>query len=145
MHWPIQLTIDTIFGADDLLESVVGLSADLQSFCEGGCSGRQEHEFLESKFVSSMRPSVDDVEGRGRKDERGLDTSKVGEVLVERNSLFSSSRLGYGDRDTKNSVCAEFSLVRSSIKLNEEIIDVLLLRHFETGLDECRGNDIVHV
>jgi hypothetical protein len=124
---------------------MVSFRTDFHSLCEGSCSGRQDHEFLESKFVSSMRSTVDDVEGGAREDVRGLNTRKLGEVLVKRDFLFSGTRFSYGNRDTKNGVRAKISFVRGSVKLNEEIINVFLFRNFEVGIDERRGNVIVDV
>ena len=92
-----------------------------------------------------MRSTVDDVKGGAWKDIRGLDTSKLGEVLVKRDSLFSGTSFSYGNRDTKNSVRAKFSFIRGSIELNEEIINVFLFRNFEVGIDKRRGNVIVDV
>ena len=145
LHWLIRLTIDTILGADDLLECMVSFRTDLHSLCEGGCSCRQYHEFLEGKFVSGMRSAVDDVESGARKDIRGLNTSKFREVLVKRDFLFRGTRFSYGNRDTKNGVRAKISFVRGSVKLNEEIINVFLFRNFEVGIDERMGNFIVDI
>lgn len=86
-------TINTVFGADDLLKGVVDLRSDLKRFREAGCAGREEHEFLESELVAGMGSTVDDVEAGKWEDEGRLDASEVGKVLVERDTLLSGTGL----------------------------------------------------
>jgi len=43
---------------------MVNFSSDSNSFSETSCTSWKNHEFLESKFVSCMFSSVNDVEGR---------------------------------------------------------------------------------
>jgi hypothetical protein len=82
-----QLTVNTIFLGDDLLEDVVGLGTHLDGLGEGGGTSGENHELLESKSVTSVGTTVDNVEGRAGEDVRGLDTSEGSDPLVERNTL----------------------------------------------------------
>ena len=128
-------TVNAILGTNDLLESVISLCSDLKGFREGGCTGRKKHKFLEGKLVTGMRATIDNVEGRSRKNVGRLDSRKLGKVLVEGNTLLTSTSLGYSNRYAKDSVGTKLALVRSTIKLDEEIINVLLLGHGEFALD----------
>lgn len=75
-------TVDTVLGADDLLERMVGLSSDLHCLSERHSSGRQEHEFLKREFIAGMRAAVDHVECWAGEDVWRLDTSELSKVLV---------------------------------------------------------------
>lgn len=92
-----------------------------------------------------MRATVDDVKGGARKDEGWLNASEIGEVLVEGDTLFSCSSFGNRNRNTKNGVGTEFSLVRGAVELDQEVVDVLLLNDGKTRFDEFRCNDVVDV
>lgn len=124
---------------------MVDLRADLERFREAGCTGREEHEFLESELVAGMGSAVDDVEAGEREDERWLDAGKVSKVLVERDTLLSGTSLSDRNRDPEDCVGAEFALIRGSVEFDKEVIDFLLLGHLQTRLDESRGDDIVNV
>ena len=82
MRTQSTLTIDSVFGKDDLLQGVVSLGPDLHGLREGGGSDREQHELLKSELVSSMGTAVDDVECRSRENVGRLDTSELGQVLV---------------------------------------------------------------
>lgn len=81
------LTVDAVFGLDDLLEGVVGLSTDLQGLGEGSGASREEHKLLESQLVARVGASVDNVKRGDRKVVRRLDAREFGKVLVQRNTL----------------------------------------------------------
>lgn len=66
---------------------MVGLGSHLHGLGEGRSTSWEQHELLERKSVTSVFTTVDDVEGWGWEDVRGLDASEVSEVLVERNTL----------------------------------------------------------
>ena len=139
------LTINAVFCADDLLQRVVGLRADLHGLGEGGSTGREEHELLERKLVASMRTTVDDIEGGSGEDEGGLHTREVSEVLVERDTLLRSTRLRDGDGDTEDRVRAELAFVGGAVELDEEVVDLLLRGDLQTGLDQLGGDGVVDV
>lgn len=118
---------------------------DLHGFSEGGSTSGKEHEFLKGKLVSCVRATVDNIEGRAGENIRRLDTRELGEVLVERNTLLTSAGLSNSDGNTEDGVGTKFSLVGSAIKLDEEVINILLLGHSEAALNEGRGDDVVNV
>ena len=124
---------------------MVGLRADFNGLGEAGSAGGKKHEFLESELVSGMGTTVDDVECGSGENVWGLDTSKIGEVLVEGDTLLCGTGLCDGDTDTKDGISTEFSLVGGTIKLDEEVIDLLLGDNGETTLDELGSDDIVYV
>jgi hypothetical protein len=67
-------------------------------------------------------------------------------VAVEfKTDLLASTSFSDGNRDTKDGVGAEFALVGCAIKLDEEVVDILLLGDLEARLDELRADDLVHV
>jgi hypothetical protein len=59
--------------------------------------------------------------------------------------LLSSTSLGNGQRDTKDGVGAQLGLVGGAIKLDEEVIDGLLVLDIDVLLDELGANDGVDV
>jgi hypothetical protein len=66
---------------------VVSLGTHLDGLGERGGTGGEKHELLESKSVTSVGSTVDNVEGRAGEDVRGLDTSEGSDPLVEGNTL----------------------------------------------------------
>ena len=141
----VALTVNAVFCADDLLQSVVGLATNLHSLGEAGRSSREKHKLLEGELVTRVRATVDNVEGRGGEDERRLHTSKISKMLVERNTLLSSTSIEGSDGNTKNSVGAKLALVGGTVEFDEEIIDILLGSNFEAGLDKLGGDNVVYV
>jgi len=89
--------------------------------------------------------TVDDVECGARKDEGGLDTSEIGKVLVEGDTLLSSTRLRNCDGNAEDGVCAEFALVRCAVKFDQEVVDLLLLGDGNSRFDKGRGDNVVDV
>ena len=124
---------------------MVSLGADFHGFSEGGGSNGEQHELLECELVSGMGTTVDDVECGGRKDIGWLDASELGQVLVEGDTLFNSSSLGDSNTDAENGVGSEFSLVRGTVKFDEEVVNVLLGSDLEARLDQLRGNNVIDV
>ena len=66
-------------------------------------------------------------------------------MLVHGDTLLSSSSGGNGDRNTKDGVRAKLALVGGTVKLDEEVIDLLLLGDLEASLEKFRSNDVVDV
>ena len=100
---------------------------------------------MESEFVSGMGPTVDDVEGWDGEDIGRLYACKFGQVLVERNALFSCTSLSDSNGYAKNSVSTKLSFVRSAIELDQEVVNLLLLSDGEARLDQSRSDGVVHV
>ena len=138
-------TVNAVLGADDLLEGVVGLGTDLHGLGKGLGAGGEEHELLEGELVTGMGTTVDNVESGSGESEGGLDTSKVSNVLVGRNTLLSSTSIEGSDGNTKNGVGAKLALVGSTVEFDEEIIDILLGSNLEAGLDKLGGDNVVYV
>jgi len=92
-----------------------------------------------------MRATIDNIEGGGGEDERRLDTSEIGKVLVKGDTLLSSTGLSDCDGHAENSISAELALIRGTIKFDKEIIDIFLVEDGETRLDEFRCDDVVDV
>lgn len=139
------LTINTVLGADDLLERVVGLGTDLHGLSEAGSTSGEEHELLERELVTGVRATVDDIERRAGEDVRGLDTGEFSKVLVQGDTLLRGGSLSDGDGDTEDGVSTELALVGGAVELDQEVVDLLLLSDLELGLDKFGGNDIVDV
>ena len=140
-----KLTINTVLGGNDLLEVVVGLGTDLHGLSERRSASGDDHELLEGKLVAGVGATVDDVEAGSGEDEGGLDTGKVGEVLVEGDLLLSSGGLSGSDGNTEDGVGTELALVGGSVEFDQEIVDILLLQDGESGFDKSWCNDIVDV
>src|SRR5262245_58910014 len=122
---------------------MIGLRANLHCLREGRSTSGKKHELLEREFVPSVRATIDNVESRSGKDEWRLDTSKIRQVLVQRNSLFSSSSLRNRNGDTNDSIGTQPALVWRPIEFDKEIVDILLRSDLKTGLDKCWCDHIV--
>jgi hypothetical protein len=105
-------------------------------------------------------PSIENVHEWDRKNIRLLGSGKIRDVGIERDllhqlarsqiitpyaHLLSSSSLRNGQRDTEDGVGTELSLVGSSIKLDQELIDLWLILDIDILLDEGGTNDLVDV
>jgi hypothetical protein len=141
----LALTVNSVFGIDDLLQGVVSLGTDFHGLREGGSSNGKQHELLEGELVSGMGTTVDDVECGSGKDVGRLDASELGQMLVQGDTLLNSSSLGDGNTDAENGVGSELTLVRGTVELDEEVIDVLLGGDLKARLDQLRGNNVVDI
>ena len=138
-------TVDAVLGADDLLEGVVRLRADLHRLSERRRASRHKHELLERELIARMRTAVDDVERRARQDVRRLDAGEVREVLVEGDALLGGAGIGDGNGDAENGVGAELALIGAAVELDQEVVDLLLLRDLEARLDQLGRDRLVDV
>jgi hypothetical protein len=59
--------------------------------------------------------------------------------------FLASASLSDGNRDTKDGVGTELTLVGCTVKLDEEVVNILLLGDLEAGLDKLGGDDFVDV
>jgi hypothetical protein len=59
--------------------------------------------------------------------------------------LVSSSGLGNSHGDTENGVGSKLSLVVGTVKLDHEVVNLLLGGDGELGVDQSRGDDVVDV
>ncbi len=59
--------------------------------------------------------------------------------------FLASAGLSDGNRDTKDGVGTKVTLVGCTVKLNKEVINILLLSDLEAGLDKLRSDDLVDV
>lgn len=157
----------TVLLLDDTLQGVVDLGTHLHGLSEAGSSGGQDHEFLESETVTGVGTTVDNVERRGGEDVGSLDTGEFGQVLVERDTLWigetsiasisirwidlvttnllsgTSFRDSHGD--TEDGVGTELALVRGTVQLDQQVINLLLLSDVQTRADQFLGDDVVDV
>jgi hypothetical protein len=141
----IRFTINSIFSANNFFESVVGFCANLQRLGEASSTSREKHKFLEGKLVSSVRTTIDNIESWSGKNKRGLDTSQISQVLVQRDTFLSRCCFSDSDGNTKDRISTQRPLVGRTVELDKEVVDVFLLENGETGLDKCRCDDIVYV
>jgi hypothetical protein len=100
---------------------------------------------LERELVARVRTAVDDVETWDREYVGRLNTRELREVLVHRDALLRRAGIGNRNGYAKNRVCAELALIRRAVKLEQEIVDGLLVRHRDAGLDELWRNHVVHI
>jgi hypothetical protein len=141
----IALTVYAILGTDDLFEDVIRLRSDLHGLGERPGARGKDHEFLECKLVSSVRSAVDHVESWGRQNERWLDASEIGKVLVERDTLLSSSSHSGGNRHSKCRIRTKLGLVGRLVELDEEVVDTFLIGYFEIRVGELMRYDVFDV
>ena len=141
----MTLTIDSVFCTDDLLQGVVSFGTDLHGLSEGGSSNGKQHELLEGELVSGVRTTVNDVESGSWKDVGWLDASELSKVLVKGDTLLNSSSLSDSNTDAEDGVGSELTLVRGTVELDKEIIDILLSGDLKARLDQLRGNNVVDI
>lgn len=139
------LTIDTVLGADNLLEGVVRFGTNFHSLSEAGGTSGEKHELLEGELVTSMGSTVNNVESGSRESEGSLNTGEVSNVLVGRDTLLSSTSIEDGDGNTKNGVGAKLAFVGSTIEFDEEVINILLGSNLEAGFDKFGSDGFVYV
>ena len=92
--------VNAVLRLDDLLQRVVDFCANLHRLCESLRTRWHNHEFLESKRVTSVRATVDDVHSRGWQDVWRARVRQARKVLVQGHALLTSASLGNGDRHT---------------------------------------------
>lgn len=150
---------------------MIRLGTNLHRFREAGSTGGKEHKLLESEAVVGVRATVDHIESWAGEDEWRLDASKVGEVTVKRDILsveestiniqpvnkaslgkgsvvtyfLAGTSLSDGNRNTEDGVGTKVTLVWCTIKLDEEVVNILLLCNLEAGFDKLGGNNIVDI
>ena len=108
---------------------MIRLGADFHCFRKAGRAGGKEHEFLEGELVSSVRATVDDIKRWAWEYVWRLDTCQLRKVLVQRNALLGRASIRNCNGYAKDGVSTELALVWCAIKLDQEVIDLLLLRH----------------
>ncbi len=128
-------------GLDDAFQMVIDFSSDLQCVPEGRGTNRENHEFLHGELVASVTSTVDDIESRNGKNH--LATGKVGDVAIKWHTLGSSSSFADGKRDSKDGVGTQAALVIRAVKLDQGIIDGLLVEGVEP--DDSRSKNSVDV
>jgi hypothetical protein len=141
----VPLTINTVFCTDNLLKGVIRLGADFERFRKVARAGGKEHKFLEGELVPSVRATIDDIKGGGWKHVWRLDTCQLRKVLIQRNALLGSGSIRNCNGYAEDGVGTKLALVRCAIEPDQEVINLLLLRHFETGLDQCGRDCVVDV
>jgi hypothetical protein len=92
-----------------------------------------------------MGTTVDNVESGDGENERTLGVGKIGDMGIERNTLVTSTSLSNSKRDTKDGVSTKLVLVLSTVKLEEELINSLLVSDGDLGLNKSGGNGLVNV
>ena len=92
-----------------------------------------------------MRTTVDDVESGSWKDVGWLDASELSKVLVKGDTLLNSSSLSDSNTDAEDGVGSELTLVRGTVELDKEIIDILLSGDLKARLDQLRANNVVDI
>lgn len=74
-----------------------------------------------------------------------LDSSESGNVLVQSNSSLLGTGLSNSNGDTQDGVSSQLGLVWCAIKLDQEVVDSLLLSYLEASLDDFRSNNVIDV
>ncbi|RUP06152.1 hypothetical protein BC936DRAFT_140461 [Jimgerdemannia flammicorona] len=124
---------------------MVDLRANLHRLGKRRSTGGKNHELLHSQLVTSMGTTVDDVEGRNWENVRFLAAGKIRDMGIERNTLLGGPSLDHGERNTENCIGTQFVLIDSAIKIDQELVNCLLISHVEVGSDNCRGDMLVDI
>ena len=124
---------------------MVCFSSHLHRFGEACRASREDHELLRSQVVSGVRTTVEDVESRARKNVRRLHPRELSEMLIQRYTFLGGTRVRNSHRNPNDSIRTELGLVRCTIQLDHEIVDVLLLCHSELRFNKLRADYVVHV
>jgi hypothetical protein len=100
---------------------------------------------LESELVPSVRAAIDNVKRGSWKDVWRLDACQLRKVLIQRHALLGCSSIGNCNGYAEDGVGTELALVWCAIKLDQKVINLLLLRHFKIRLDQCGRDCVVDV
>ena len=82
---------------------------------------------------------------RVRKEEFATAIRPVASISIGMAHLLCGSCLRNSQRDTEDGIGTELSLVWSSIKLDQELINLWLILDIDVLLDESRTNDLIDV
>jgi hypothetical protein len=124
---------------------VIGLSAHFHRFSKTGRASGKEHELLEGQLVPGVGATIDDVKRGGRKHVWWFDARELSKVLIQRDALLGSGSIRNCDRYAEDGIGTELALVRCPIELDQEVVDFLLLRDFETRLDQCGRDSVINI
>mmetsp|Transcript_27595 Transcript_27595/g.60369 ORF Transcript_27595/g.60369 Transcript_27595/m.60369 type:complete len:366 (-) Transcript_27595:454-1551(-) len=127
---------------DQGLQVVVDLAAHAHGLSKRGGTSGQNHELLHGQSIASVAATVDDVEGGDGQDQLAV-ASEISNVLIQGNTLLSSTSLGHSQRHSQDGVGTQLALVISAIKLLHLVIELLLV-HWVHAL-QSRGDDNVDV
>jgi hypothetical protein len=100
---------------------------------------------LECKLVSGVGSAIDDIESRGRENERRLNASEVSEIFIQRNTLLGGASHCYSNGYTQAGVGAKFCLVGRPVEFDEPIVNFLLRSGFQTSSGQIRVDYIVDI
>ena len=121
------------------LQVVEDLRADPEGVAEAVGAGRYDHELLQVEPVLRVRAPVDDVHERHREDAR----MGPAEPAIQRLSGVCGSGFRRGERAAEDRVGAEPALRRRPVELDEDPVDLALIRCVDPG--ERPGNLAVNV
>ena len=92
-----------------------------------------------------MRTTVDNIKRGGREHVWGFDARELGKVLVQRDVLLGCCSLGCCNGYAEDGIGTELALVGCAVELDQEVVDLSLLRDFEARLDQCGCDGVVDV
>jgi hypothetical protein len=100
---------------------------------------------LESELVPSVRAAIDDVKRGGWKHVWRLDACQLRKVLIQRHALLGCGSIRNCNGYAKDGVGTKLSLVWCAIEPDQKVINLLLLGHLKTRLDQCGRNCVVDI
>ena len=113
------------------LQGLEHFRAHSQSFGEGVCADREDHELLKVDLVVGMSAAIDDVHQRHRQGPR----AHAADVAIERQAGLGRRRLCDGQTRPENRVGAEPRLVERAVERDHGAVDLRLVFGIKTGQD----------
>eukprot|EP00128_Syssomonas_multiformis_P001164 Colp12_sorted_trinity150504_noHs@28271 len=136
--------VQAILVLNDSSQMVVNLRAHTHGFTEVRRTGRQNHEFLHGQLVTSMATAVDNVECRDRQNDFAA-PCEISDVSVQRNTLVRGAGLADGKGNTKDRIGAHLGLGIGAIKLQEEVVDALLIGNLQLAVNQSGTKSVVYI
>ena len=100
------------------------LRTHAQTFGEGVCTHRHDHELLNVDRIVRVRTAIDDVH-HGNRHQVGIHTT---DVPVEWLTQRACSRFGHRHAHSEQSIGAQVSFVIGAVKVNQVMVDAHLIK-----------------
>ena len=126
---------------EDFFQHMIGLRTHLQSFPKTARSHRHDHKFLKINGIVRMTSAVQNIHHRHRQPSR----SASSQILIQRYAKCFRRCPRHGKGYTQNRVGSHVFLIRRSIRLPQQMIDLRLIqRIFSDNHIRQHGIDILH-
>ena len=115
------------------------LGAHTQRLSKAGSTHRHHHKFLNIHVVVCVLAAVENIHHRYRQS-LGIHTANI---TIQRHTQACSRSLSHRQRSTENGISAQFTLIRSTIQLQQQLVNSHLIK--SQLADQSRCDDLTHI